>query len=153
MKKPSLKGMQNTKYLGHFAQDKYIQMGHNDVKEDKSVNQSSDVGRNVMMQELMDYSSGNKDWHKEKYKEADKALSEAKEARRIEKRLSDNKEFKRFKKLKGINSDEDVKLYRDLKKENKESSEYYRKSAREFSKKSGTPIRSWSKLKKIYKDY
>ncbi len=28
--KPSLKGMANTKYLGHFAQDKYIQQGHND---------------------------------------------------------------------------------------------------------------------------
>lgn len=29
IKKPSLKGMANTKYLGHFAQDKYIQQGHN----------------------------------------------------------------------------------------------------------------------------
>jgi hypothetical protein len=29
IKKPSLKGMKNTKYLGHFAQDKYIQQGHN----------------------------------------------------------------------------------------------------------------------------
>jgi hypothetical protein len=29
IKKPSLKGMKNTKYLGHFAQDKYIQKGHN----------------------------------------------------------------------------------------------------------------------------
>ncbi len=29
LKKPSLKGMENTKYLGHFAQDKYIQEGHN----------------------------------------------------------------------------------------------------------------------------
>lgn len=30
IKKPSLKGMNNTKYLGHFAEDKYIQQGHND---------------------------------------------------------------------------------------------------------------------------
>ncbi len=29
MKKPSLKGMQNTKYLGHFAQDKFLAKGHN----------------------------------------------------------------------------------------------------------------------------
>ena len=29
IKKPSLKGMKNTKYLGHFAQDQYIQKGHN----------------------------------------------------------------------------------------------------------------------------
>lgn len=29
IKKPSLKGMKNTGYLGHFAQDKYIQQGHN----------------------------------------------------------------------------------------------------------------------------
>lgn len=29
-KKPSLKGMANTGYLGHFAQDKFIQQGHND---------------------------------------------------------------------------------------------------------------------------
>jgi hypothetical protein len=29
IKRPSLKGMKNTKYLGHFAQDKYIQKGHN----------------------------------------------------------------------------------------------------------------------------
>ena len=28
--KPSLKGMQHTGYLGHFAQDKFIQQGHND---------------------------------------------------------------------------------------------------------------------------
>lgn len=34
IKKPSLKGMSNMGYLGHFAQDKYIQMGHNDVKSD-----------------------------------------------------------------------------------------------------------------------
>lgn len=30
MKKPSIKGMKNTKYLGHFCNDKYIQKGHND---------------------------------------------------------------------------------------------------------------------------
>jgi hypothetical protein len=29
IKRPSLKGMKNTKYLGHFAQDKYIKKGHN----------------------------------------------------------------------------------------------------------------------------
>ena len=29
IKRPSLKGMKHTKYLGHFAQDKYIQQGHN----------------------------------------------------------------------------------------------------------------------------
>lgn len=29
IKKPSLKGMKNCEYLGHFAQDKYIQEGHN----------------------------------------------------------------------------------------------------------------------------
>lgn len=29
IKRPSLKGMKNTKYLGHFAQDKYIEKGHN----------------------------------------------------------------------------------------------------------------------------
>jgi chromosome segregation ATPase len=29
IKKPSLKGMKNTKYLGHFAQDKYMEKGHN----------------------------------------------------------------------------------------------------------------------------
>jgi hypothetical protein len=29
IKRPSLKGMKNTKYLGHFAQDGYIQKGHN----------------------------------------------------------------------------------------------------------------------------
>ena len=29
IKRPSLKGIKNTKYLGHFAQDKYIQQGHN----------------------------------------------------------------------------------------------------------------------------
>jgi hypothetical protein len=29
IKKPSLKGMKHTKYLGHFAQDKYIEKGHN----------------------------------------------------------------------------------------------------------------------------
>ena len=29
IKKPSLKGMKNTEYLGHFAQDEYIQQGHN----------------------------------------------------------------------------------------------------------------------------
>lgn len=29
IKKPSLKGMKNYGYLGHFAQDKYIQSGHN----------------------------------------------------------------------------------------------------------------------------
>lgn len=28
-KKPSVKGMANTGYLGHFAQDKHIQAGHN----------------------------------------------------------------------------------------------------------------------------
>jgi hypothetical protein len=28
-KKPTLKGMSNTKHLGHFAKDKYIQAGHN----------------------------------------------------------------------------------------------------------------------------
>jgi hypothetical protein len=30
MKKPSLKGMKHTEYLEHFAQDKFIQQGHND---------------------------------------------------------------------------------------------------------------------------
>lgn len=29
IKRPSVKGMQNTGYLGHFSQDKYIQKGHN----------------------------------------------------------------------------------------------------------------------------
>jgi hypothetical protein len=29
IKKPSLKGIKNTEYLGHFAQDKYIEKGHN----------------------------------------------------------------------------------------------------------------------------
>lgn len=29
IKRPSLKGIKNTKYLGHFAQDKYIHKGHN----------------------------------------------------------------------------------------------------------------------------
>lgn len=29
MKKPSLKGLNNIGYLGHFSQDKYIQDGHN----------------------------------------------------------------------------------------------------------------------------
>lgn len=29
MKRPSVKGMSNMEYLGHFAQDKYIQEGHN----------------------------------------------------------------------------------------------------------------------------
>lgn len=29
IKKPSLKGMKHTSYLGHFAQDKYICEGHN----------------------------------------------------------------------------------------------------------------------------
>lgn len=29
IKKPSLKGIKNTKYLGHFAKDEYIQKGHN----------------------------------------------------------------------------------------------------------------------------
>lgn len=29
IKRPSLKGMKNTKYLGHFAQDKYMEKGHN----------------------------------------------------------------------------------------------------------------------------
>jgi len=29
IKKPSLKGMKNYGYLGHFVQDKYIQSGHN----------------------------------------------------------------------------------------------------------------------------
>lgn len=30
LKKPSLSGMKNCEYLGHFAQDKFIQQGHND---------------------------------------------------------------------------------------------------------------------------
>jgi hypothetical protein len=30
VKKPSLKGEANYGYLGHFAQDKFIQQGHND---------------------------------------------------------------------------------------------------------------------------
>jgi hypothetical protein len=30
IKKPSLTGMKNCEYLGHFAQDKFIQQGHND---------------------------------------------------------------------------------------------------------------------------
>jgi hypothetical protein len=30
-KKPSLKGQKHYGYLGHFAQDKYIQQGHNDT--------------------------------------------------------------------------------------------------------------------------
>ena len=29
IKKPSLKGMNHCGYLGHFAQDKFVQMGHN----------------------------------------------------------------------------------------------------------------------------
>lgn len=29
IKRPSLKGIKNTQYLGHFAQDKYIRKGHN----------------------------------------------------------------------------------------------------------------------------
>lgn len=29
IKKPSLKGIKNCGYLGHFAQDQYIQKGHN----------------------------------------------------------------------------------------------------------------------------
>lgn len=29
IKKPSLKGMKHTEYLGHFAQDKYMEKGHN----------------------------------------------------------------------------------------------------------------------------
>lgn len=32
IKRPSLKDMKNCEYLGHFAQDKYIQQGHNDSK-------------------------------------------------------------------------------------------------------------------------
>lgn len=36
IKRPSLKGKANLGYLGHFAQDKYIQAGHNDVKEEIS---------------------------------------------------------------------------------------------------------------------
>jgi hypothetical protein len=40
IKRPSLKGMKNCEYLGHFAQDKYIQKGHNfsgrpDLKKSK----------------------------------------------------------------------------------------------------------------------
>jgi hypothetical protein len=34
VKKPSLKGMQHTKHLGHFAKDKFIQKGHNDVPDE-----------------------------------------------------------------------------------------------------------------------
>lgn len=30
LKKPSIKGMKNVGYLGHFSQDKFIQQGHND---------------------------------------------------------------------------------------------------------------------------
>ena len=29
-KKPSLKGVKNTGYLGHFAKDKFLAQGHND---------------------------------------------------------------------------------------------------------------------------
>lgn len=29
IKKPSLKGIKNCEYLGHFAQDKYLEQGHN----------------------------------------------------------------------------------------------------------------------------
>lgn len=40
IKRPSLRGMKNCEYLGHFAQDKYIQKGHNfsgrpDLKKSK----------------------------------------------------------------------------------------------------------------------
>lgn len=31
IKKPSLKGLKNVGYLGHFAKDKWISKGHNDV--------------------------------------------------------------------------------------------------------------------------
>lgn len=31
MKKPSVKGMSNMGYLGHFANDKWLEKGHNDV--------------------------------------------------------------------------------------------------------------------------
>lgn len=31
IKKPSLKGMSNMGYLGHFSKDQFIQQGHNDV--------------------------------------------------------------------------------------------------------------------------
>jgi len=36
IKKPSLKGVKSCEYLGHFAQDKYIQAGHNDLIVDDS---------------------------------------------------------------------------------------------------------------------
>ena len=41
MKKPSLKGMQNTKYLGHFAKDKHIQAGHNTSWESPDFNEKT----------------------------------------------------------------------------------------------------------------
>jgi hypothetical protein len=34
IKKPTLSGMKNFGYLGHFAQDRYIQAGHNECDED-----------------------------------------------------------------------------------------------------------------------
>ncbi len=43
VKKPSLKGMANTGYLGHFAQDKFIQQGHNDDGEIEYLKKSSKI--------------------------------------------------------------------------------------------------------------
>lgn len=48
MKRPSLKGMKHFEYLGHFAQDKYIQMGHNESEDrddddpNKSIREEAD---------------------------------------------------------------------------------------------------------------
>lgn len=39
IKRPSVRGMKNMEYLGHFAQDKYLKMGHNDTGESLQLNQ------------------------------------------------------------------------------------------------------------------
>lgn len=42
MKKPSLKGMQNCGYLGHFAKDKHIQAGHNTSWKSPNFNEKTE---------------------------------------------------------------------------------------------------------------
>ena len=58
IKRPSLKGMKNTGYLGRFSKDKFLQQGHNQFRPDFAFLGSQQELEQILQNSASDLSTG-----------------------------------------------------------------------------------------------